>query len=32
MEEIILHYIIFLLNELCFWILSIVWCLKNKQN
>jgi hypothetical protein len=22
----------FLLNELCFWTLSIVWCLKNKQN
>jgi hypothetical protein len=21
-----------LLNELCFWTLSIVWCLKNKQN
>jgi hypothetical protein len=20
------------LNELCFWTLSIVWCLKNKQN
>jgi uncharacterized membrane protein len=19
-------------NELCFWTLSIVWCLKNKQN
>jgi hypothetical protein len=23
---------IFTLNELCFWTLSIVWCLKNKQN
>jgi len=21
-----------ILNELCFWTLSIVWCLKNKQN
>jgi hypothetical protein len=21
-----------LLNKLCFWTLSIVWCLKNKQN
>jgi len=21
-----------MLNELCFWTLSIVWCLKNKQN
>jgi len=20
------------LNKLCFWTLSIVWCLKNKQN
>jgi hypothetical protein len=21
-----------ILNKLCFWTLSIVWCLKNKQN
>jgi hypothetical protein len=23
--------IVEMLNELCFWTLSIVWCLKNKQ-
>jgi hypothetical protein len=23
---------VLVLNELCFWTLSIVWCLKDKQN
>jgi hypothetical protein len=28
----ILTMVYLVLNELCFWTLSIVWCLKNKQN
>jgi hypothetical protein len=31
-DDTIFNTLVFILNELCFWTLSIVWCLKNKQN